>query len=95
MLKLPDNLTPDAFLKHYWQKRPLIMRQALALPPLTSDELAGLACEPDVESRVVIDHAGRTPWEVRYGPFAEDDFRGSPKATGHCWFRTWTSIFPR
>lgn len=42
---------------------------------LTKDELAGLACCPDVEARVVaggryVDNAGKD-WEVEHGPFEE------------------------
>lgn len=43
---------------------------------LTKDELAGLACCPDVEARVVrggryVDNAGKD-WEVQHGPFEEE-----------------------
>jgi 50S ribosomal protein L16 3-hydroxylase len=36
--------------------------------PLTPDELAGLACEPYVDSRLVIERGGRKPWQVIRGP---------------------------
>lgn len=43
---------------------------------LTKDELAGLACCPDVEARVVtggryVDNAGKD-WELEHGPFEEE-----------------------
>ena len=40
----------DDFLKHYWQKKPLLIRNAFPgiQSPLTAEELAGLACEEDV-----------------------------------------------
>ena len=79
MLKLPDALTLDAFLEQYWQKRPLILRAALSPPDLAAEDLAGLACEPGVESRIVIEHGGATPWEVHYGPFDEAIFSTLPQ----------------
>ena len=35
---------------------------------MTRDELAGLSCEPEVESRLVLERGGRRPWEVLRGP---------------------------
>lgn len=43
-----------------------------------SQERAGLACEPGVESRLVLER-GAHPWEVRHGPFDESDFGGLPE----------------
>lgn len=81
-LVLPDHLSPAGFLADYWQKRPLLMRQALPgySSPLEPEELAGLACEDGVESRIVLERDGERPWEARHGPFAEDDFTGLPES---------------
>jgi len=38
------------------------------VPPLTPEELAGLACEEGVESRLVLERGGRHPWQVLDGP---------------------------
>ena len=67
------------FLARYWQKKPLLLRGAVAgfSDPITPDELAGLACEPEVESRLVLDHGDSR--ELRNGPFREDDFAGLPE----------------
>jgi 50S ribosomal protein L16 3-hydroxylase len=46
---------------------------------LSADELAGLACEPDVESRLVLEH-GAHPWEVRHGPFDPSVFADLPES---------------
>jgi 50S ribosomal protein L16 3-hydroxylase len=64
----------DHFLRHHWQKRPLLIRNPWAAwrNPLEGDELAGLACDDAVESRLVIgDGAQRT---MESGPFAESRF---------------------
>lgn len=78
-LTLLGDRTPAEFLKTYWQKRPLLIRQAIPgfTPPLDADELAGLACEEDVEARIV---QGRDrDWSVRPGPFEEWVFSELPK----------------
>jgi 50S ribosomal protein L16 3-hydroxylase len=63
-------LTAADFLRLHWRKRPLLVRNAFPgfRDPLTPDELAGLACEPEVESRLVLERGGRRPWEVVHGP---------------------------
>ena len=63
------------FLKEYWQQRPLLIRQALPgfRCPLSAEELAGLALEPDVESRIVSGSVD-AGWTLRHGPFENRDF---------------------
>jgi 50S ribosomal protein L16 3-hydroxylase len=46
--------------------------------PLSPEELAGLACEADVESRLVVERGARSPWELRRGPFTAGDFGALP-----------------
>ena len=60
-----------AFLRDYWQKKPLLVRDALPgiRPPLDADELAGLACEHGVNARLIENH-GEADWQVDYGPFS-------------------------
>jgi 50S ribosomal protein L16 3-hydroxylase len=62
---------PDTFLRDYWQKKPLLIRGAWAewSNPLTPDELAGLACEDGVESRLV--QRAADSWSVEHGAFPE------------------------
>ncbi|PCD01017.1 cupin domain-containing protein [Halopseudomonas pelagia] len=74
------DITPTEFLRDYWQKKPLLIRQAFPdyQSPLSADELAGLALEDEVESRIVLTQ-GDIPWELRRGPFAEDDFKVLPE----------------
>lgn len=58
------------FLAEFWQKEPLVVRGAFPglKDPLSPDELAGLACEPHVDSRLVLARGGRRPWQVTRGP---------------------------
>lgn len=75
-------LTPARFLAEHWQKRPLLIRRALPdfQIPFTADELAGLACEEEVESRLVLERDGERPWQLEYGPFDEVRFAGLPES---------------
>ena len=79
-LNFPDDLNIADFLKDYWQKRPLLMRGGLAgySCPLSAEELAGLACEEGIESRMVLEKDGTRPWEARSGPFDEQAFAELP-----------------
>jgi len=66
----------DEFLRDYWQKRALLIRQALPRyqAPLTPEDLAGLACEEAALSRLVTYNRKKDSWLVRTGPFAEEEF---------------------
>ena len=77
-----NTIDVKTFLKDYWQKKPLLIRQALPqfIAPISADELAGLALEEDVESRLVLETPGMaSSWELRQGPFVEKDFSILPK----------------
>ncbi|HAT6372269.1 TPA: cupin domain-containing protein [Legionella pneumophila] len=77
-----QKMTVQTFLKDYWQKKPLIIRQALPdfTNPLTPDELAGLALEEEIESRLVYETPDHSPqWNLKRGPFKESDLIGLPK----------------
>jgi 50S ribosomal protein L16 3-hydroxylase len=63
------------FLRETWQKKPLLIRNAWSSwsNPLEPDELAGLACEERIESRLVIQSADG--WKLEHGPMPEERFR--------------------
>ena len=75
---LKSSLRPDDFLSQYWQQKPYLFKAALSgfKDPLSPEELAGLACEEEVESRLV-QHTSDT-WQLRHGPFTETDFTSLP-----------------
>jgi len=79
-LQLLGGITAREFLRDYWQKKPLLIRQAIPdfESPIDADELAGLALEEEIESRLIIENGVR-PWEMRRGPFAEDEFSKLPE----------------
>ena len=74
--------TIQDFLQNYWQKRPLLVRGALPgfSSPITPEALMGLACEEHANARIVLESNGQYPWEVRYGPFDEEDFLELPES---------------
>lgn len=65
---LLGGLSPDQFMRRHWQKKPLLVRQALPgiAPPATRAELAQLAANDEVESRLVTAFDGR--WQLKQGP---------------------------
>lgn len=77
---LLGGLSAARFLRDYWQKKPLLIRGAIPdfTNPFSPEELAGLACEEGVESRLVLERDGPTPWHLRHGPFTESDFTSLP-----------------
>lgn len=79
-LQLLGGISAREFMRDYWQKKPLLVRQAFPdfESPIDPDELAGLALEEEVESRIVLEH-GAHPWELRRGPFTEDTFAELPE----------------
>jgi 50S ribosomal protein L16 3-hydroxylase len=69
-LDLLGGLTPAQFMRHYWQRQPLLVRSSrTTLSTLPSRaQLFALAALEDVESRLV----ARTPrgrWTLQHGPF--------------------------
>ena len=76
------DISTEEFLANYWQKKPLLIRNAIPNfeSPLSPDELAGLALEDEVESRIVQEHHENGPWNLRSGPFAEEDFQSLPES---------------
>ncbi len=78
-LTLLGNITPEQFLSEYWHKKPLLIKKAIPgfTGLLSPEELAGLACEEDVQSRIVEEISG--VWHAKHGPFDEDDFAALPE----------------
>ena len=68
------NFDTNGFLRESWQKKPLVIRNPWKSwsNPLEPDELAGLACESEVESRLITQ--GSHSLELEHGPLPEDRF---------------------
>jgi 50S ribosomal protein L16 3-hydroxylase len=77
---LLGGLSPTEFVRRHWQRRPLLVRQAMpgVQPPLSRQRLLALSRRDDVPSRLVI----RDPsvaadsvaaWRLQHGPFTSRD----------------------
>ena len=84
-LTLLGEITVETFLKEYWHKKPLLIRGAIPNFEgfLTPNELAGLACEADVQSRLI--SFQKKQWKLEQGPFSEKRFSKLPE-------RDWTLL---
>lgn len=73
-LQLLGGISPETFMQRYWQKKPLVIRQAIPgfSPLLERIELLELAAQEDVESRLVVQGAPGhgDAWKFKHGPFA-------------------------
>lgn len=72
----------DTFLKKYWQKRPLLIRNAIEnfQSPITEKDLFNIAQDEEAISRLIEYKQGL--WQVKYGPFEKSDF---PKKKNAPW----------
>ena len=81
-LPLLGGLSPAEFMRRHWQKKPLLVRQALPglSAMLSPARLFALAARDDVESRLVMhSDAG---WQLRSGPLPR---RALPPLKRPCW----------
>jgi 50S ribosomal protein L16 3-hydroxylase len=72
-----NQMTQQEFLDEYWQKKPVVIRQGFKdfADPIAPDELAGLAMEEQVESRLV--HKTDGKWQAAFGPFESYEHLGT------------------
>lgn len=71
-LPLLGGLSPQQFMKRHWQKKPLLVRQAVAdfKPLLDRAALFDLAASEDAQARMVLQEPGSVPgWRFKHGPF--------------------------
>ncbi|MCC2615328.1 cupin domain-containing protein [Aestuariibacter halophilus] len=65
------NFDRQSFLRNYWQKSPVVLKQLLPDfdDPIDEHELAGLAMEEDIDARIV--RRSGDQWHVAHGPFED------------------------
>ena len=71
-LALLGNISPQTFMKRYWQKKPLLIRQAIPnfKPLLGRAALFDLACGDDAQCRLITQNpAAKVEWQLKPGPF--------------------------
>lgn len=73
-MALLGGLTPSQFMRRHWQKKPLLVRQAVPdfVSPLALADLKRLAAQTDVESRLIVHD--REGWRLRHGPLGARAF---------------------
>ena len=78
---LLGGLTPREFMRDYWQKKPLLIRQAIPdfKPPVTIRDVQTLARREEVESRLITQ--GEKGWSLKHGPFRRFPTASQPKWT--------------
>lgn len=67
-LALLGGLTPKQFMKRHWQKKPLLVRNAIPgfVPCVGRSDLVALAAQEGVESRLIVD--SDKGWRMKHGP---------------------------
>ena len=72
-LQLLGGLSPQTFMQRHWQKKPLVIRQAIPgfKPSLDRADLFDLAAHEEVQSRLIVQArvGGKQPWRFKHGPF--------------------------
>lgn len=83
-LALLGGISPQQFMRRYWQKKPLLIRGAVAnmVPPISRVQLFDLAGQEGVESRLIQHSAKANAWTLRHGPFSR---RALPPTTRAGW----------
>lgn len=68
-MPLLGGLSPAQFMRRHWQKKPLLVRQAMPglVAPVARSTLFDLAAREDVESRLIT-HDAKKGWQLRHGP---------------------------
>ena len=69
-LPLLGGLSAAQFMRRHWQKKPLLVRQAIPamVPPIERHALFALAEREEVESRLI--RHGKSGWSLKHGPLA-------------------------
>ena len=80
-----SGISEDEFLKNYWHKKPILIRNAINLNNLVvlpnKQQLLQLSCNEDIQSRIVFKNS-ENQYDVEYGPFIENDWKNIEQ---DCW----------
>lgn len=82
-LTLLGGMTASQFMRRHWQRKPLLIRQAITdfTAPVDAQALFALAAQEDVQSRLIINQSNGQ-WELRNGPF---DAEQLPPSSQKAW----------
>lgn len=80
---LPEHITPEIFLRDYWQKRPLVIKNGL--PQIVGlfepQDIIELAQEEEVSARLIKTHLTEEgeKWSLKRSPLEASDFKNLPE----------------
>lgn len=71
-----EQMSEQTFLTKYWQKKPVVIKQGFKnfQDPISADEIAGIAMEENVQSRLV--YKKENQWQAEFGPFQNYEHLG-------------------
>ncbi|MDD7569771.1 MAG: cupin domain-containing protein [[Actinobacillus] rossii] len=77
---LPNEITPEIFLRDYWQKKPLVVRNAMPqiVGMFEPSDIFELATNEDVTARLLKQYSD-DDWRVKLGNITEDDLADVPE----------------
>lgn len=77
---LPNEITPEIFLRDYWQKKPLVVRNAMPqiVGMFEPSDIFELATNEDATARLLKQYAD-DDWRVKLGNITEDDLADVPE----------------
>jgi 50S ribosomal protein L16 3-hydroxylase len=72
-----DGMTANTFLQKFWQRKPLLIRNAFPdfEAPLTRQEIFELASREEAESRLIVNR--QNVWSLQHGPFSRKQLRAA------------------
>ena len=81
-MPLLGNISPQTFMRRHWQKKPLLIRQALpgVVPPLSRAQMLAMAEQDDVDSRLIVNKQNK--WSLQHGPLTR---RQMPPLKQNAW----------
>ena len=79
-LSILGGLTVEQFLSEYWQKKPLLVRNALPeiVGMFEPDDIKALALEEHITARLITQNGkNHDQWNVKNSPLSSKDFKQS------------------
>lgn len=80
-LDVLGQITAEQFLNEYWQKKPLLVRNAMpeVIGLLEPDDILQLALEDNVTARLIEQHGEQhDQWQLKCSPLSKKDFKKLP-----------------
>lgn len=77
---LPESITPEVFLRDYWQKKPLLIRQGLPqiVGQFEPEDILALAQNEEATARLIKQYS-EDNWTLKRSPLTEEDFADVPE----------------